>query len=273
MIRSVQQGLLDDGIVVPVTKLCTWFGVLRRTVYYKPTKASSKLDDKFVAPIKALIEEEPSFGYCTVAWLLGFNKNTVQRIFQIKGWQVRKRSIGARLRVEALLSVAERPNERWSTDLCRVWARKDGWATLALVMDCHTRELLGWHLSRSGKATTAVSALEHALIAWFGTLGKVDQSFLLRSDNGLVFTSRAYTKLVRSYGLKQEFITPHCPQQNGMMERLIRSLKEQCVHRHRFESLAHLSRTIGDWIQVYNHKRPHQALAMRTPNEAFKLAA
>ena len=140
-------------------------------------------------------------------------------------------------------------------------------------MDCHTRELLGWHLSRSGKATTAVSALEHALIARFGSLGKVDAPFLLRSDNGLVFTSCAYTKLVRSYGLKQEFITPHCPQQNGMMERLIRSLKEQCVHRHRFESLAHASRAIGDWIQVYNHKRPHQALAMRTPNEPFKLAA
>ena len=101
----------------------------------------------------------------------------------------------------------------------------------------------------------------------------VDAPFLLRSDNGLVFTSCAYTKLVRSYGLKQEFITPHCPQQNGMMERLIRSLKEQCVHRHRFESLAHASRAIGDWIQVYNHKRPHQALAMRTPNEPFKLAA
>lgn len=273
MIRSVQQGLLDEGIVVPVTKLCTWFDVPRRTVYYKPTKAAPKLDDKFVQPIKALIEEEPSFGYRTVAWLLGFNKNTVQRVFQIKGWQVRKRSIGARPRVEALPSVAERPNERWSTDLCRVWAGKDGWATLALVMDCHTRELLGWHLSRSGKATTAVSALEHALIARFGTLGKVDEPFLLRSDNGLVFTSRAYTKLVRSYGLKQEFITPHCPQQNGMMERLIRSLKEQCVHRYRFESLAHASRTISDWIQFYNHKRPHQALAMRTPNEAFKLAA
>ncbi len=273
MIRTLHEGLLADGDTVSITKLCTWFGVPRRTVYYKPTKSPPKLDDKFVQPIKALIEEEPSFGYRTVAWLLGFNKNTVQRVFQLKGWQVRKRSIGARPRVEALPSVAERPNERWSTDLCRVWAGKDGWATLALVMDCHTRELLGWHLSRSGKATTAVSALEHALIARFGTLGTVDEPFLLRSDNGLVFTSRAYTKLVRSYGLKQEFITPHCPQQNGMMERLIRSLKEQCVHRHRFESLAHASRTIGDWIQFYNHKRPHQALAMRTPNEAFKLAA
>ena len=42
-------------------------------------------------PIKAMIEEEPSFGYRTVAGLLGMNKNAVQRIFQLKGWQVRKR--------------------------------------------------------------------------------------------------------------------------------------------------------------------------------------
>ncbi len=100
------------------------------------------------------------------------------------------------------------------------------------------------------------SALEHALIARFGTLGKVEVPFLLRSDNGLVFTSRKYTALVKSYGLQQEFITPHCPQQNGMMERLIRSLKAQCVHRQRFESLAHASRAIGDWIQFYNNRRP-----------------
>jgi putative transposase len=273
MIQSVQQGLQAEGLSVPITKLCAWFGVPRRTIYYKSMKSPPKIDPAFEKPIKAMIEENPSFGYRTVAWLLGFNKNTVQRIFQLKGWQVRKRPIGSRPRIEALPSVAESPNERWSTDMARVWAGKDGWATLALVMDCHTRELLGWHLSRSGKASTAAAALEHALIARFGSLGQVETPFLLRSDNGLVFTSRKYTALVRSYGLRQEFITPHCPQQNGMMERLIRSLKEQCVHRQRFESLAHASRAIGDWIQFYNNKRPHQALDMKTPTEAFKLAA
>ncbi|WP_444461488.1 DDE-type integrase/transposase/recombinase [Rhodobacter capsulatus] len=211
MIRTLHEGLLADGIAVPLTKLCAWFGVPRRTVYYKPTKAAPKVDPRFADPIKAMIEKEPSFGYRTVAWLLGFNKNTVQRIFQIKGWQVRKRPIGMRPRIEAVPSVATAPNERWSTDLCRVWAGRDGWTTLALVIDCHTRELLGWHLSRSGKATTAASALEHALISRFGTLGKVAREFLLRSDNGLVFTSRRYTALVRSYGLKQEFITPPSP--------------------------------------------------------------
>lgn len=201
------------------------------------------------------------------------NKNTVQRIFQLKGWQVRKRVTGMRPRVQALPSVAGAPNERWATDLCRVWGGRDGWLSLALVVDCHTRELLGWQLSRSGKASTAVSALEQALIARFGTLGRVSEPFLLRSDNGLVFTSRSYTGLVRSYGLRQEFITPHCPQQNGMVERLIRTLKEQCLHRHRFESLQHATRIIADWILFYNTRRPHQALKMKTPAEAYALAA
>lgn len=89
----------------------------------------------------------------------------------------------------------------------------------------------------------------------------------------MVFTSRSFTALVRSYGLRQEFITPHSPEQNGLVERVICRLKEQCVYRHRFESLQHASRLIGDWIQLYNHRHPHQALNMKTPAEAFALAA
>lgn len=77
---------------------------------------------------------------------------------------------------------------------------------------------------------------------------------------------------LRSYGLRQEFITPHCPQQNGMVERVIRTLKEQCTQRHRFENLQHATRAIGDWIQCYNHRRA-QALGMKTPVEAYALAA
>lgn len=267
---SIQQGLKDEGFLVSMAKLCQWFGVARRSVYYRPTKASARVKPELAEPIKTMIEAEPSFGYRTVAALLGMNKNTVQRIFQLKGWQVRKRPLGQRPRIQAKVSRAELPDQRWATDLCRVWGGKDGWLSLALVIDCSTRQLLGWHLSRTGRASTASAALEQALITRFGTLGQVQKSFLLRSDNGLVFTSRDYTRLVRSYGLQQEFITPHCPQQNGMVERVIRTLKEQCVHRHhRFESQTHAMRAIADWISFYNGQRPHQALKMMTPDAAY----
>jgi len=201
------------------------------------------------------------------------NKNTVQRIFQLKGWEVRKPAVGHRSRIEALPAVATRPDQRWATDLCRAWGGRDGWLTLAPVIDCCSRERPGWHLSRSGKAVTAAAALEQALIARYGTLGRLPSPFLLRSDNGRPFTSRKYTQLVRSGGLRQEFIISHCPQQSGMIERVIRTIKEQCTHRQRVETLQHASRAIGDWIQFYNHRRPHQALGMRTPAEAHALAA
>ena len=97
--RSVQQGLKDEGYAVPMTKLCRWFEVARRTTYYKPTRSPAKVKPELAEPIKEMIEAEPSFGYRTVAALLGMNKNTVQRIFRVKGWQVRKRALGQRPRM------------------------------------------------------------------------------------------------------------------------------------------------------------------------------
>lgn len=142
MIESIQQGLKADGVDIPITKLCDWFDVPRRTFYYKPTKKAPVVQERFAKPIKEMIEEQPSFGYLTVAGLLGFNKNTVQRIFQLKGGHCKKRPVGFRRRIQALPSVANSPDERWSTDLCRVRAGRDGCAVLTIVMDCYTRELL-----------------------------------------------------------------------------------------------------------------------------------
>ena len=117
--------------------------------------------------------------------LAGHEQNTVQRVFQLNGWQVHKRSVDRSPRIQAEPSKAQEPNQRWSTDLFRVWGAQDGWLSLVLVMDCNIRELLGWQLSKTGKASTAISALEHALINCFHCLDKVSERFLLCSDNGL----------------------------------------------------------------------------------------
>jgi putative transposase len=63
---------------------------------------------------------------------------------------------------------------------------------------------------------------------------------------------------------------------SDVKEQYERQLKEQCIHKQRFETLQHASRVISDWIHFYNYRRPHQALRMRTPAqtyESFKLAA
>ena len=149
-----------------------------------------------------------------------------------------------------------------------IWCGKDRWCHLTGIIDCATRELIGWRLSPRGNAKTAHAALEEALIGQFGHIGRVPGTLTLRSDNGLVFTSRHFTACVKSYGMEQEFIEPHRPDQNGIIERFFRSLKEECVWQYRFESLAQATMVIEQYIRYYNFDRPHQSLGYRTPANA-----
>jgi putative transposase len=59
MILQIQRGLREDGFTVPMTKLCRWFDVSRRTGYYKPVKAKPKVQDQFFTPIKREAVERP----------------------------------------------------------------------------------------------------------------------------------------------------------------------------------------------------------------------
>lgn len=51
IIQGKTTGLKKDGFDVSIAKLCRWFGVARRTVYYKPVKSAPKVDPKFAEPI------------------------------------------------------------------------------------------------------------------------------------------------------------------------------------------------------------------------------
>jgi len=140
------------------------------------------------------------------------------------------------------------------------------------VMDCFNREIIGYRISRRQDAKTAEGALEDALIRRFGINRSRAKGVLLRSDNGLIFSSKRYMKLVSRYGLVPEYITPYTPEQNGMVERFMRTLKEECIWLHSFETFTRAKRIIEDWIREYNVERPHQELGYQAPGE-FKLAA
>ncbi len=263
--RAVQGAMAGEGKPVSVVQVCRWLGVGRRSVYYRPRPRRGRPNMATVARVWAVITRHPTYGYRRLACVLGENRKVIQRILPVQGWQVRKRPRGHRPRAGALSSVTAAPDQRWATDLTLLWCGRDRWGHLALVLDCGSREVLGWHVSARGHAKTAEAALEGALVYRFGHLGRVPHPLVLRSDNSLVFTSKHYTATVRAYGLTQEFITPYAPEQNGLVERFIRSLKEECLWHHRFESLAHAQQVIGHWIRYCNTERRHQALRYRPP--------
>jgi putative transposase len=149
-------------------------------------------------------------------------------------------------------------------DVTHVPCGQDGWAHLAAVIDCHDREVIGYEFALRGRAKEAERALEAACLARFGTLRPVGAP-VLRSDNGLIFQSRRFRQAGRDYRLQQEFITPYTPEQNGIIERFFRSLKEECVWQHLFLNFTEAKRVIAQWLRWYNEGRPHQALGYRSP--------
>ena len=274
---AVYSEALEEGLEVSLSQVCRVLGVARSTVYYRPKKREKKprIDHELCEKIKWIIERFPSFGIRRVwAWLryrmgLKVNRKKVARLMRLKGWTVKQRRKGHRPRVEVSASVASRPDQRWATDVGLVFCgEKDGWCSLVAVVDCCTREVLGWELSPTARAKSAERALEMALINRFGWVGGAPAGLKLRSDNGLVFASKLYRRLCREYGLVQEFITPYTPEENGLVERFMRSFKEECAWLHNFTSLEEAREVIRNWIAWYNTERPHQALNYKTPQEA-----
>jgi transposase InsO family protein len=58
------------------------------------------------------------------------------------------------------------------------------------------------------------------------------------------------------------------PECNGVMERFIRTLKEQCLYLHQFASLAEAREVIGKFIRRYNTEWLIERLGYRTPAAA-----
>jgi putative transposase len=225
------------------------------------------------AILQVLIREHPTYGYRRLWALLRnrlgirANRKKIYRILKAKRWLVHQRPVTPRPRVKASVSRTTHSDRRWAMDMTHVDCGRDGWAHLVGVIDCHDRELLGWEFALRGRAKEAERAIEEACIARFGTLRPAGQTPVVRSDNGLIFQSRRFRAACRDYRLSQEFITPYTPEQNGIIERFFRSLKEECVWQHSFHSFAEAKAAVRQWIEWYNTGRPHQSLGYLSPRE------
>jgi putative transposase len=230
----------------------------------------SAVDPPWIEQLRQLVEQYPTFGYRPLWALLrgqtarSVNKKAVYRVLKRQRWLVHQRSCTPRPRVRGWVSRASRSNERWATDVTHIPCGQDGWAHLAAVIDCHDREIVGYEFALRSRAKEAERALEAACLQRFGTLRPVGAP-ALRSDNGLIFQSRRFRQACRDYRLQQEFITPYTPEQNGIIERFFRSLKEECVWQHAFQTFEDARHIIRGWVHWYNQGRPHSALGYQSP--------
>jgi putative transposase len=255
-------------------RVCRLLGVSRSAVLPTSTgemERARPLDAGLVERIRRLIALFPTFGYRRLwAWLrfregLQINRKAVYRVLKRQRWMVHQRVRTPRPRVRARRSQSTASNLRWAMDVTHIECGRDGWAHLTAVIDCHDRQIVGYEFALRGRAQEAERALEDACISRLGTLRPSGPTPVIRSDNGLIFQSRRFRAACRDYRLRQEFVTPYTPEQNGLIERFFRSLKEECVWIQIFRSFRHAKAAIARWIRFYNEERPHQSLQYQSP--------
>lgn len=156
-------------------------------------------------------------------------------------------------------------NRRWATDLTTVWTRQDGLVAVMPVVDCGDRYCFDARVSRSQESDPVLEPVREALLRTFATPEAVPSDLELRTDHGPQYTGGDCFALCEEWRLDHTFAPIGRPTGNAVAERIIQTMKLECIWLRDWESAAELQAALDAWRHKYNHQRPHQALAWLTP--------
>ena len=159
------------------------------------------------------------------------------------------------------------PNRRWATDLTTVWTRRDGVVALVPTIDCGCRSVLALVVTKDQHGPAVLSSVAAALLESFGSPANIPDGLELRTDHGPQYTGADCAALVAEWGLLHTYAPVGRPTGNAVVERVIRTLKEELIWLRDWESADELRLAVAAWLRHYNTKRPHQALDWQTPTE------
>jgi transposase InsO family protein len=114
------------------------------------------------------------------------------------------------------------------------------------------------------KGQTAAAFLLRAA-AYFARIG-IPVIERVITDNAFAYRhSTQFRDAVTTLGARQKFIRPHCPWQNGKVERFNRTLAAEWAYQQVFTSSTERARALPPWLESYNTRRPHTALGGLPP--------
>jgi transposase InsO family protein len=165
-----------------------------------------------------------------------------------------------------------RPMELWQLDVMGgIWLT-DGRELKAVTgIDDHSRFCVMAGLIERANARSVCQVFTQAL-ARYGTPEE------LLTDNGKVFTGRLgphpaevlFDRICRQHGITHRLTGVRCPTTTGKIERFHKTLRAELLTGRRFDSLAHAQQVLDAWVDDYNTRRPHQAIAMAVPARRFQ---
>ena len=233
-----------------LSRRCRLLGISRGSLYYRPRGES-----KENLALMRRIDEQ----YLKTA---RYGARQMARTLRRQGYPVGRKRVGRLMRLMELRSLTpgpntsrkhpthpiypyllrdrriDAPNQVWCADVTYT-PLAHGFVDLLAIMDWHTRHVLSWQLSITQDALNA--ALE-----------RYGKPAIFNTDQGSQFTSRDWTDKLKAFGIQISMDGKGRWLDNVFIERLWRSLKQECVYYNAFDSVRDCQAGIGAWMDYYN---------------------
>jgi len=156
--------------------------------------------------------------------------------------------------------MADAPDRKWAGDISYIWTR-EGWLYLAVMLDLHSRRVIGWAVSNRLKRDLAIRALDMAV-----ALRKPMPGCIHHTDRGSQYCSHDYQKRLRQHGFKVSMSGKGNCYDNAVVETFFKTLKAELIWRQTWQTRRQVEVALFQYINgFYNPRRRHSALGGKSP--------
>ncbi len=154
---------------------------------------------------------------------------------------------------------APAPERLWLGDITYV-ATREGWRYLAMLLDAHSRRVVGWAMADHLRTELALDALVMVLGQRRPGAGLVHHT-----DRGCQYTAAAYQAALAAQGVTASMRRSGECLDNAMAEGFFSTLKAELADTQVWPSRAAARTAIFEWIEVFYNRRRHSALGYQPP--------
>ena len=270
-----------------VVRICQEGGVRRSTFYHQQHRAvgspaelakrgpkTSYTDVVLTAHIRQVLATSPFLGEGhRKVWArlraqgIRTSKPRVLRLMRQAGLLAPSRTprvVGPRVHDGTITT--ERPNQMWGTDATSTVTLLDGPVTVFVGVDHCTREGIGIHAAKRATRFEALEPIRQGVRQQFGAVSAgVATGLQVRHDHGRQYMSEAFQAELRFLGITSSPAFVRAPEGNGVAERFIRTLKEQLLWVHTFQTVEDLRLALHDWLRLYHEQWLVERHGFRAP--------
>ena len=155
-------------------------------------------------------------------------------------------------------------NQVWVADITYI-RTEECFLYLALVTDKWSRKIVGFNLGKNLEAEVVLRALNMGIKSL-----KAGEKPIHHSDRGCQYASHVFVQRVKRAGLRMSMTEKNHSAENALAERVNGILKQEYWLDANFPTSDKAQQTCVRAIELYNTRRPHGSLTMRTPEQVHQ---